>query len=255
VLFLVAPKQKAPQPQWPGRHNKAVKVRDRVLLALLGATGLRIGELQALQMGPDPSDQNTVWDADARMIRVRKSVRRGKLQDPKTPAAVRDVDLSTPTNKMLQEFAKSRQQGEFLFCTKSGKPLEQSYINTYILKPSGIPGCHALRRLRVSHLREAGCNEDILKWWLGHGNGSGITNRYSKLSENLELRRTWAERVGTGLDLSVTTEILAPRIHKTPRKPKPVADIAALPAEPTYVAVDSDLDPFFTTPAMVTEGV
>jgi hypothetical protein len=51
-----------------------------------------------------------------------------------------------------------------------------------------------------------------LKGWLGHSNGGDITNRYSKLSENLELRRTWAERVGTGLDLSVATEILAPRI-------------------------------------------
>jgi integrase len=161
--------------------NKSIKVRDRVLLALLGATGLRIGELQALQFGPDPADQNTVWDPDERMIRVRKSVWRGKLQDPKTSAAIRDIDLSTPANRMLQEFAKGGQQGEFLFCTKYGKPL----------RPLGIPGCHALRRLRVSHLREVGCNEDILKAWLGHSNGGDITNRYSKLSENLELRRTW----------------------------------------------------------------
>ena len=156
-----------------------------VLLALLGATGLRIGELLALQIGPDPSDQNTVWDADARMIRVRKSVWRGKLQDPKTTAAVREIDLSTPVNKMLQEFAKGRKQGEFLFCTKSGKPLEQSYVSTYILKPAGIPGCHALRRLRVSHLREVGCNESILKAWLGHSAGSDVTDKYDKSADNL----------------------------------------------------------------------
>jgi hypothetical protein len=62
------------------------------------------------------------------------------------------------------------------------------------------------------------------------------TNRYPKLSENLELHRTWAERVGTGLDLSVTAEILALRSSKKPRKAKPVADIAVQPAEPTYVA-------------------
>jgi integrase len=182
--------------------NKTVKVRNRVLLALLASTGMRIGELLSLQIGPDTSDQNTVWDSDARMIRVRKSVWRGKLQDPKTAAAVRDIDLSTSTNKMLQEFARDKQQGEFLFCAKSGKPLHQSHVSKYILKPLGIPGCHALRRFRVSHLREVGCNEDILKGWLGHSNGSDFTNRYSKVSENLELRRTWTERVGTGLDLS-----------------------------------------------------
>lgn len=51
--------------------------------------------------------------------------------------------------------------------------------------------------------------EDILKCWLRHNNGSDITNRYSKLPENLELRRTWAERVGTGLALSVATALPA----------------------------------------------
>jgi integrase len=185
--------------------NKTVKVRNRVLLALLACTGMRIGELLALQIGPDPSDAKTVWDSDARLIRVRKSVWRGKLQDPKTAAAVRDIDLSTPTNKMLQEYAKGRQQGEFLFCARFGKPLQQSHVSKYILKPLSIPGAHSLRRFRVSHLREVGCNEDILKGWLGHSNGSDITDRYSKVSENLDLRRTWAERVGTGLDLSCTT--------------------------------------------------
>jgi integrase len=186
-------------------RNKTVKARNRVLLALLACTGLRIGELLALQLGAEPSDQNTVWDSGERMIRVRKSVWRGKLQDPKTAAAVREIDLSTPTNKMLQEFAKGRQQGEFLFCSKSGKPLQQSHVTKFVFKPLSIPGAHSLRRLRVSHLREVGCNEDILKGWLGHSNGGDITNRYSKVSENLELRRTWAERVGTGLDLSCAT--------------------------------------------------
>jgi len=139
--------------------NTSVNVRSRVFLALLACTGMRRGELLALQIGPDPSDANSVWDSDARMIRVRKSVWRSTLQDPKTAAAVRDIDLSTPTNQMLQEFAKGKEQGTFLFCTKSGK----------------------------------------------HSNGSDITDRYSKLSENLELRRAWAERVGTGLDLSRAT--------------------------------------------------
>jgi integrase len=186
-------------------RDKRAKVRNRVLLALLASTGMRIGELLALQIDPDPSDQNSRWDSDARMIRVRKSVWRGKLQDPKTAAAVRDIELSVPTNKMLLEYAMGRHQGEFLFCAKSGKPLHRSHITKFVFKPLGIPGAHSLRRFRVSHLREVGCNEDILKAWLGHTNGSDITNRYSKVPENLELRRTWAERVGTGIELSSVT--------------------------------------------------
>jgi site-specific recombinase XerC len=190
--------------------DKTVKVRNRVLLALLASTGMRIGEALALRIGPDPSDANTVWDSDEQMIRVRKSVWRGSLQDPKTDAAVRDIDLSTATNEMLQEFAKGVERGAFLFGTKSGKPLEQSHVTKFVFKPLGIPGAHSLRRFRVSHLREVGCNEDILKGWLGHSNGGDITGRYSKLSENLELRRMWAERVGTGVDLCCATGLPAP---------------------------------------------
>jgi integrase len=172
--------------------DKKLKVRNRVMLALLASTGMRIGELQALQIGPDLSDQNSVWDSGEKLIRIRKSIFRGQLQDPKTPASVRDIDLPTSVNEMLQRFATGRRQHEFLFCSKSGKPLEQSYINRYVLKPLGIPGAHSLRRFRVSHLREVGCNEDILRHWIGHSAGSDVTNRYSKLSGNLELRRTWA---------------------------------------------------------------
>lgn len=208
--------------------NRTAKVRSRVMLALLGCTGMRIGELLALQIGPNASDQSTVWDSDQRMIRVRKSVWRGKLQDPKTAAAVRDIDLSAATNKMLEEFARGREEGTFLFCSKSGKPLHQSHVSKYILKPAGISGCHALRRFRVSHLREVGCNEDILKGWLGHSNGSDITNRYSKVSENLELRRTWVERVGVGLDLSCVTGHPGQRTKKSRKQSsQPASTLAA----------------------------
>jgi integrase len=235
-------------------NDETIKVRNRIMLALLAATGLRVGELVAMQMGSDPLDQNTVWDPEARMIRVRKSIWRAKLQEPKTPSAVRDIDIPTPVNQMLQEFAIGRQQGEFLFCTKSGKPLEQSYISAYILKPLRIPGCHALRRLRVSHLREVGCNEDILKSWLGHSAGSDITNRYSKLSENLELRRTWTERVGTGLDLSGITGAPPPFIRKPAQSRKQsLTPAIAEEATPHYRATDDDLPEIFATP--VSEAV
>jgi integrase len=229
-------------------NDTTIKVRNRIMLALLAATGLRVGELVAMQMGPDPLDQNTVWNPEARMIRVRKSIWRAKLQEPKTPSAVRDIDLSAAINEMLREFTKRKQQGDFLFCSKTGKPLEQSYISSYVLKSLGIPGCHSLRRLRVSHLREVGCPEDILKCWLGHSNGSDITNRYSKLSENLELRRIWTERVGTGLDLSGIT---GPSIREpTQSRKQALTPATSVGVTPHYQATDDDLPDIFATPVL-----
>jgi integrase len=187
-------------------NNQAIKVRDRVFLALAATSGLRLGELSAVKIAGNCDSEDSHWNADSSMICVRKSVWRGALQSPKTAAAIREVDLCQSVNKMLAEFTKNRAPGEFLFATKNGRPLDPKYIRAYILQPNAIPGAHALRRLRVSHLREMGCNEDILKGWIGHGQGSEVTNRYSKLSENLELRRVWAERVGAGLDLSTLTK-------------------------------------------------
>jgi hypothetical protein len=105
--------------------------------------------------------------------------------------------------------------------------------------------------------------------YVGHSNGSDITNRYSKVSENLEFRRTWAEKVGTGLDLSCATGDPPPqprqsrkRKFATPHRPAQIretaevgtypvahegagfADVAAY-VEPMFQASDSDLAPMF----------
>src|ERR1700719_3047783 len=102
-------------------NNRSIKVRDRVLIALGAATGLRIGELLALKICGTGAvgEENTIWDRENRVILVRKSVYRGQLQLPKTLAAIRDVDLSTPVQNMLIEFSKRRQPGEFIFATKN----------------------------------------------------------------------------------------------------------------------------------------
>jgi hypothetical protein len=38
------------------------------------------------------------------------------------------------------------------------------------------------------------------RFWSGH-TGQGITDRYSKLAENVELRKEWAARAGLGFEL------------------------------------------------------
>jgi len=59
--------------------------RERVLFALLAGTGLRIGEALALKHS-DFSD-------GFRVLRVNRSLWKGKEQSPKTENAVREVDL------------------------------------------------------------------------------------------------------------------------------------------------------------------
>ena len=171
--------------------------------------------------------------------------------------------------RCFRKFADGRKPGAFLFATKTGQPLSPKYIRTYILEPLQIPGAHSLRRLRVSYLREVGCNESILKAWLGHSAGSDVTNKYDKSADNIAARKTWAERCGTGLDLSdATTGPPAPRIGKDPKaeivvkrslvRRKPVLsvpDVVDAPTSRAYIASDDDLDPFFATPVSVPEEV
>jgi len=186
--------------------NRSIKVRDRVLIALGAATGLRIGELLALKIcGTADNEKDTVWDRENRVILVRKSVYRGQLQFPKTLAAIRDVDLSTPVQNMLIEFAKGRQPGEFIFATKTGKPLEPSYVEKYITKKNGVPGAHALRRYRVTWLETQGCPRGLEAAWIGHSMAD-VTAKYDKSAEDRESRHRQVDRIGTGVELSAVFE-------------------------------------------------
>jgi integrase len=184
--------------------NRSIKVRDRVLIALGASTGLRIGELLALKIG-ETGDNDTVWDRENGVILVRKSLYRGQLQLPKTLAAIRAVDLSTPFQNMLVEFAKGRQSGEFIFATKKGKPLDPSHVQRFITKKNGVPGAHALRRYRVTWLETQGCPRGLEAAWIGHSSGD-MRGRYDKTAEDREFRRMQVERIGTGLELSLVFE-------------------------------------------------
>ena len=51
--------------------DKKIKVRDRVFVATLASTGLRLGEMLAVKIGSDPADQESCWDRIARWYRQR----------------------------------------------------------------------------------------------------------------------------------------------------------------------------------------
>jgi integrase len=172
--------------------------RYRVLYALLAGTGMRIGEAVAIRLEDNDKDHTTI-SADCKIIHVRKSVWRGKEQEPKTDNAVRDIDVQPSLAAMLKEFIGSRTSG-WLFQTKAERPLSQRNVMRDSLHKLKVPGFHVFRRFRVTHLREQGTPEDILRFWIGHADKS-ITDRYSKMSKRIQTRKEWAEKAGLGFNL------------------------------------------------------
>jgi integrase len=61
---------------------------------------------------------------------------------------------------------------------------------------------HAFRRFRQSVLEKSEARQLLIDFWLGHKN-LDMSSRYAKqLTEDMEFRQEWAEKVGLGFDLS-----------------------------------------------------
>jgi integrase len=241
--------------------------QEQLLYAVLSGAGLRIAE--ALSIHVSGNDVQTRWDATTATITVRSSIYNGAEQHRvKTQAGNRVVDLDPRLNTAIIKFVAEQniQQGAFLFQSTSSRAMHLRTA-TARLKKHGIPGFHAMRRHRITRLRELGTPEDIVRFWSGHS-GQGITDRYSKLADNIELRKEWALRAGLGFSLDHlgtpadprphAAQAAKPGTHKDPKaeivvkrslvRRKPVLsapDVVVAPAEEMFQASDSDLDPMF----------
>ncbi len=183
--------------------------RYKMLYALLGGSGLRIGEALAIR-AEAPSEKRTTISADCLTVHVRASVWRGQEQTPKTENAVRDVDLPPELTKMLKAFVVGQdfRKSTYLFQTSSGGPLSQRNILRdslhLILQEMGreTSGFHVFRRFRAAWLRKNRCPWDLEKYWLGHAD-KNITDRYTvQLREDIEFRQDYAKRIGLGFSLN-----------------------------------------------------
>lgn len=185
--------------------------QEGVLYALLAGTGLRIGEALGLEVGKHISN-------DCRTLSVRQSVWEGDTQAPKTPNAVRDIDLCSALAAMLKAFIGDRKDG-FLFRNRRGKPLSQTNLLRrglhLILQKLGVEkaGFHAFRRFRTTWLRKNRAPEDLIRFWLGHANRS-VTDAYAKLFEDVEFRKEVAERIGLGFEFPQTEEPIVRNVRR-----------------------------------------
>lgn len=169
----------------------ASKRRYAVLFAVLAGTGLRIGEALGLKV--------TDLSPDCRVVYVRRSIWCGKEQLPKTPNAVREVDIPGSLAQLLKEHAAGKTG--YLFGTRNGTALEQRNVLGWLHETKKV-GFHAFRRFRTETLRRARCPEDLIRFWLGHSNKS-ITDLYADgLKGDTAWREEWAGRVGLGFSLN-----------------------------------------------------
>jgi integrase len=208
----IVEKQKQRRPAFDAQTMSAIVEKasgdEQVLYALLGGSGLRIGEALALEIKHISTDHRTV--------RVEQSCWRRRLQEPKTRNAYRQIDLCSPLADWLKSFIGNRQSG-LLFQNRKGKPLCKDNLRNRslhrILEELKVEktGFHAMRRFRATWLRKQGALEDLIKFWLGHADKS-VTDGYSKLKEDVEFRRDQAEKIGTGFALPVSMRPMRPKI-------------------------------------------
>jgi hypothetical protein len=226
-----------------------------LLYAVLSGAGLRIAEALSVHVGG--TEDQTSWDAPTATITIRSSIYNGVEQHRvKTQASNRVVDLDPRLNAAIIKFVAEQniQPGAFLFQSRSGRAMHLRTA-TARLKKHSISGFHSFRRFWTTRRRELGVPEDIIRFWLGHA-GEGITDRYSKLAENIELRKSWASRCGLGFDLPTGGPTSAKKlkpVKKSRGRSLPEAAVKAAPAEPyvePYRATNDDLDAsFFEQPA------
>jgi len=181
----------------------------QMLRALLAGCGpMRAGEALGLDIDKHISP-------DFRTLYIRQKAKQGIIQDHlKTENGKRDVDLCRPLADMLRGYVGTRTSG-LLFHTASGKQLSQRNILRAclhpILKKLGLErgGLNIFRRFRITHVGKSDCPEALKHFWSGHAQRH-VSERYTKLLQELEYRLDWAGRIGLGFELSTKSEVGRP---------------------------------------------
>jgi integrase len=130
------------------------------------------------------------------------------------------VDLHPDVAEYLQRYRAGKTG--LLFHTANGTPhlygnLEDRWLTPRLeqmqLEEEGM-GFHAFKRFRKTRLRGGRCLEDVNNYWMAH-KPKTMSELYSHLHEDLDLRLAEAERVGYGFVLPrATAPTVAPNAPK-----------------------------------------
>ncbi len=209
----------------------------RMLLALSVSTGLRQGEALGLRWAD--------LDLGANVLRVRWQLGRdGKLVEPKTPQAKRDVDLGSSLVAMLREHklrSLRSQPGDYVFCQADGSPLRyysavralDAAAKRGNLNAEGVAKLrwHDLRHSAASLLISEGLNVVYVSRQLGHANASITLNVYGHLFD----REQHAERARSAQDSALGNRQATPDgkqgENETPEQAAKVAQLRGIGAD------------------------
>ena len=167
---------------------------------------------------------------DGRTIKVEQQVDKDHARivpHLKTSAAKREIDLHPDIAEYLRRYTSGK--SGLLFHTANGTPhlyanLEDRWLTPRLVKMNldekGM-GWHSFKRLRKTWTRGVRCLEDINNFWMAH-KPKTMSEIYSHLREELQLRLDESERVGYGFDL--------PRIALAPSAPMEMIEEEAIVA-------------------------
>lgn len=170
---------------------EAIPERNRAMVVVQAACGLRIGELLALR----------VHDIDflRRNLRVEFQFAPGSKvrTDPKTPRSRRTIPLPATAAAALAEHMRKFPPADdgTLFSTRLGTPYRHDYYGAQIFKraahKAGLPRHvvpHDLRHWYASQLLNAGESVVTVAERLGHSNATTVLKTYGHLIEGQEDR-------------------------------------------------------------------
>jgi integrase len=188
-------KEEQHRPTVTGREVEQIlansKRRYAVLFAVLAGTGLRVGEALGLKV--------TDLSPDCRLLYVRRSIWGNKEQAPKTPNAIRDVDIAEPLARLFRDEIAGKEG--YIFAASTGRPLQQRNVLGWLHETKRV-GFHAFRRFRTEVLRRARVPEDLIRLWLGHAKPT-VTDLYADgLKNDSAWRQEWSSRAGLGFSLN-----------------------------------------------------
>ena len=151
------------------------------LIYLAIFTGLRRGELLALQW------RDVDWNRQK--LRIRRTLYRGKFTKPKTPNAVRDVDLSPRPLEMLRlsQVMYPPLASDLVFRTRDDHPLDPDNLVKRVFQPTlaragiRLVRFYDLRHTYATLLINQGANLKYISRQMGHASVQITLDRYGHL--------------------------------------------------------------------------
>lgn len=175
---------------------------DRTLILTAAHTGLRQGELIALRWA------DVLWTQSS--IRVRASVSRGVLGDPKSQTSRREVPMGDRVARALELHHQATEYGaddDHVFChPHTGRPYDPSKVRDRFydaMKAAGLGAMlgrdgggivfHSLRHTFGTQMASSGAPLVAIKEWMGHADIQ-TTMIYAKWAKDRAAERALVDR-------------------------------------------------------------